>query len=171
LYLKVDDFINDAVGEGAVEPNTDFLETPVAAHAIGANALVVSLHALASIRTDKTLLLSIMIKGERLLALLDTGSTHNFLNGDTMRRLELPMEGGEHLWVTIANGDHLPCTGMAHDVPIIIGSEAFPITCVGMHLGCLDFILGVDFLETLGTIQWNFWELTLSFLHQGRRIR
>jgi hypothetical protein len=40
-----------------------------------------------------------------------------------------------------------------------------------MHLGCLDFILGVDFLETLGTIQWNFWELTLSFLHQGRRIR
>jgi hypothetical protein len=85
-------------------------EAPVAADAAGANAMVVSLHALAGIRTDKTLLISVMIKGERLLTLIDMGSTHNFLNGDMMHRLGLPMEGGEHLQVTVANGDHLPCT-------------------------------------------------------------
>jgi hypothetical protein len=135
-----------------VEQNADLLEAPVVADAARANTMVVSLHALAGIHADKTLLISVMIKGERLLAFMDMGSTHNFLNGDTMRRLGLPMEGGEHLKVTVANGDRLPCTEIARDVPIVIDSKAFSITCVRMHLGCFDFILGVDFLKTLGTI-------------------
>ena len=54
-----------------------------------ANAFVVSLHALAGIRTDNTMLLPVAIQGERLLALLDISSTHNFLQGDIMRRLGL----------------------------------------------------------------------------------
>jgi hypothetical protein len=104
FYLEVDDFLEDTTGEGAGDP----LDEPVVPDATGANALVVSLHVLAGIRTDKTLLLPVLIKGERLLALMDMGSTHNFLNGDTMRRLGLPMEGGERLRVTVANGDRLP---------------------------------------------------------------
>jgi hypothetical protein len=142
----------------------------VAADVAGANTLVVSLHALAGIRTEKTLLLSIMIKGKRLLALLDTGQP-------IISSMGTRCVASSYLWrvvntsgVTVANGDRLPCVGIARDVPIVIGSEAFSITCVGMNLDCFDFILGVDFLETLGTIQWNFQELTLSFLHQGRRI-
>jgi hypothetical protein len=165
FYLEVDDFLEDTTGEGAGDP----LDEPVVPDATGASALVVSLHALAGICTDKTLLPPVLIKGERLLALMDMGSTHNFLNGDMMSRLGLAMAGGEHLRVTVANGDRLPCVGIARDVPVIINNES-SITCVGMRLGCFDFILGVDFLETLGTIQWNFRELTLSFRHQGRRI-
>jgi hypothetical protein len=65
FYLEVDDFIDDAVGEGAVEQNVGFLEAPVVADTAGANTLVVSLHALAGIRIDKTLLLSVITKGER----------------------------------------------------------------------------------------------------------
>jgi hypothetical protein len=148
FYLEVDDFLDETAGEGGVDP----LEEPAAPEVTGANALVVSLHALAGIRTDKTLLLPVTINGERLLTLMDIGSTHNFLNGDMMSRLGLALAGGEHLRVTVANGDRLPCAGIAHDVPVIINDESFSITCVGMRLGCFDFILGVDFLETLGTI-------------------
>jgi hypothetical protein len=166
FYLEVDDFLDEAAGEGGVDP----LEEPAAPDITGANALVVSLHTLAGIRTDKTLLLPVTINSERLLALMDTGSTHNFLNGDTMSRLRLAMADDEHLRVMMANGDRLPCTGIACDVPVIINDESFSITCVGMRLGCFDFILGVDFMETLGTIQWNFRALTLSFQRQGRRI-
>jgi hypothetical protein len=36
-------------------------------------------HALAGLKTYHTLLLPVMIKGERFLALLDTGSTHTFI--------------------------------------------------------------------------------------------
>ena len=65
--------------------------------------------------------------------------------------------------VTVANGDHLRCHGLARDVPITIGDEHFTITCAGIDLGCFDFILGVDFLRTLGPILWDFDALTMTF--------
>ena len=45
----------------------------------------------------------------------------------------------------------------------MIGDESFPITCVGLALGCFDFILGVDFLGALGPLLWDFERLTVSF--------
>ncbi|XP_037474044.1 uncharacterized protein LOC119350203 [Triticum dicoccoides] len=136
-----------------------------------ATACVVSLHALAGIRGEQTMLLPVTIHGERLVALLDTGSTHNFLPESTMRRLALPTTGGERLRITVANSDRLRCHGLARDVPISIGDEHFSITCAGIDLGCFDFILGVDFLRTLGPILWDFDALMMTFWRQGRRIR
>jgi hypothetical protein len=56
---------------------------------VHATAFVVSLHAMAGIKTAKTMLLPVMIHGERLTVLVDTGSMHNFLSRDAMRRLAL----------------------------------------------------------------------------------
>nr|XP_051229942.1 uncharacterized protein LOC127347834 [Lolium perenne] len=80
---------------------------------VDAKAFVVSLHALAGIKTLKTMLLSVTISGERLTTLVDTGSTHNFLAGDAMRRLALQLSGDEHFSVTVANGYRLAWQGVA----------------------------------------------------------
>ncbi|KAK1644564.1 hypothetical protein QYE76_062369 [Lolium multiflorum] len=136
-----------------------------------ATAFVVSLHALAGIRHERTMLLPVTIQGAPLVALLDTGSTHNFLPAATMRRLALQPTGGDNLRVTVANGDRLHCHGVAQHVPLTIGDEHFVITCAGIDLGCFDFILGVDFLRTLGPILWDFDALTMTFWRQGRHIR
>ena len=117
------------------------------------------------------MLLPVMIHDERLVALVDTCSTHNFLPEATMRRLALQPTGGEQLRVTVANGDRLRCHGLAQDVPITIGDEHFSITCAGIDLGCFDFILGIDFLRTLGPILWDFDALTMTFWRLGRHIR
>ncbi|KAK1683724.1 hypothetical protein QYE76_044572 [Lolium multiflorum] len=136
---------------------------------VDAKAFVVSLHALAGIKTAKTMLLPVTISGERLTALVDTGSTHNFLAGDAMRRLALEPSGDEHFSVTVANGDRLACQGVARQVPITIGDEHFSVDCVGINLGCYDFILGIDFLSTLGPILWDFEALSLIFWRAGGR--
>ena len=91
FFLEVDDFHDgDAEAINAVLP-----EEPAAAVDAHAHTLVVSVHALAGIRTYHTMLLPVTIKGERLLALLDTGSTHTFLQGAAMRRLGLTPKGGD----------------------------------------------------------------------------
>jgi hypothetical protein len=131
---------------------------------------MVSLHALADIHHERTMLLSVMIHGERLVALLDTSSTHNFLPAATMHRLALQPTGGDNLHVTVANGDRLRCHGLAQHMPLTINDEHFTITCAGIELGCFDFILGVDFLWTLGPILWDFDTLTMTFSRQGRRV-
>jgi hypothetical protein len=95
-------------------------------------------------------------QGHHLLALLDTGSTHNFIHAGTMRRIGLVMADSANLCVTEANGDRLPCEGVARNVPIRINLEDFSITCFGINLGCFDFILSVDYLRTLGPILWDF---------------
>jgi hypothetical protein len=136
-----------------------------------AKAFVVSLQALAGIRHERRMLLPVMIHGERLVALLDTGSTHNFLPAATMRRFALQPTGGDNLRVTVANSDRLRCHGLAQHVPLTIGDENFTITCTGIDLGCFDFILGVDFLRTLGPILWDFDTLTMTFSRQGCRVR
>ncbi|SPT19236.1 unnamed protein product [Triticum aestivum] len=171
FYLETVNYIEeDASPDGA-----DALPPPAAAETAPAGSpattLVVSLYALAGIRDERTMLLPVMIHGERLVALVDTGSTHNFLPEATMRRLALQPTGGEQPRVTVANDDRLRCHGLARDVPITIGDEHFSITCAGIDLGCFDFILGVDFLQTLGPILWDFDALTMIFWRLRRRIR
>jgi len=60
--------------------------------------------------------------------------------------------------------------GIARNVPLVVGSESFAITCVGLNLGVFDFIIGFDFLRTLGPMLWDCEALTLSFWRNGRRV-
>lgn len=90
------------------------------------------------------MLLHVDVKGHHLLTLLNTGSTDIFLYVETMGRIGLAM-------MDSIDGDHLACKGVARSVPIHIVEE-FSITCFVINLGCFDFILGVDYLRTLGPI-------------------
>jgi hypothetical protein len=54
---------------------------------------------------------------------------------------------------------------------ITIGDERFTVTCVDIDLGCFDFVLGVDFLRTLGPILLDFYTYTMTFWCLGRRVR
>lgn len=80
FYLESADYIDDEVvatkdADAVVPPEAPVVQEQAAA----ANALVVSLHAPAGIRMENTMLLPVTVKGECLLTLLNTGSTHNFL--------------------------------------------------------------------------------------------
>ncbi|KAK1600979.1 hypothetical protein QYE76_016730 [Lolium multiflorum] len=167
FYLETVDVEESDPTSGTVTAASEPTEMTGAA----ATALVVSLHALAGIRHERTMLLPVTIQGAPLVALLDTGSTQNFLPAATMRRLALQPTDRDNLHVTVANGDRLHCHGVAQHVPLTIGDEHFIITCAGIDLGCFDFILGVDFLWTLGPILWDFDALTMTFWRQGCHIR
>jgi hypothetical protein len=69
-----------------------------------------------------------------------------------LQRLGLAALGGDQLRVTVANGDCLSCVRIARGVEDSIAGAPYTITCVGIDLGRFDFILGVDFLRTLGPI-------------------
>jgi hypothetical protein len=106
----------------------------------------------AGLQTENNMVIYVTIKGERLLALQDTSLTHNFIQGATLQRLGLTALGGDQLRVTVANGDRLPCVGIARGVEVSIAGAPYTITCVGINLSCFDFILSVNFLRTLGPI-------------------
>jgi hypothetical protein len=63
----------------------------------------------------------------------------------------------------VANGDKLHGAGIARNVPITIEGETFTIMCAGIDLGCFDFILGYNYLCTLGPITWDLEAKTMAF--------
>jgi hypothetical protein len=70
----------------------------------------------------------------------------------------------------VANDDRLPCVGITRGVEVSIAGAPYTITCVDIDLGCFDFILGVDFLRTLGPIIWDFDAWTLVFQRDGLQV-
>jgi len=68
FFLEVSDYTSDGE-DGAAAGDADALPAEEAAP-------VVSLHAIASIRTEDTMLVPVYIHGHHLTALLDSGSTH-----------------------------------------------------------------------------------------------
>jgi hypothetical protein len=127
---------------------------------------VVSLHAIACIRIEATMDLYVHVHGHHLLTLLDSGSTHNFINVGVICHLQLVTSDSANMRVTVANLDRVACEGVAHNVALSIDREDFSISCYGIDLGVFNLVLGIDFLRTLGPFCGTSRN---SFGHSGRR--
>ncbi|KAJ1284456.1 hypothetical protein BS78_03G205500 [Paspalum vaginatum] len=92
----------DEEAEGAQEP-----EVPL-------EDLTISLHALTGIRstTYDTMRFWVHVGKNCLTALLDSGSTHNFMHPDMAADLLLPAKRRTTMRVTVGNGDQVPFSGM-----------------------------------------------------------
>lgn len=70
----------------------------------------------------------------------------------------------------MANGDRVTSPGRCPSLAVDIGGEGFVLDCLGLALGSFDMVLGVQWLESLGPMLWDFRGRTLSFMRNGRRI-
>jgi hypothetical protein len=110
---------------------------------------------------------TISINGEQLTTLLDSGSTHNFIDMASTEQAELDFKDQVDLRVAVANEDRLNISGDCQDLQILIGGEAFVINCYGSSLGSYDMVLGVQWLESPGPILGDFDNRTMAFVRNG----
>jgi hypothetical protein len=132
----------------------------------------ISLHALIGIqpRTSRTMQVVVNVGGIALRALLDSGSTHNFVDLGAAARAGIPLADGSGLRVAVANGDRLTSPGCCADLNIAIAGEHFTICCYGLALGFFDMVLGVQWFESLGPVLWDFRRRSIAFVWNGRRV-
>jgi hypothetical protein len=132
----------------------------------------ISLHALTEVqpRAGRTMQLRVAINGAHFLALLDSGSTHNFLDTEAAARAGVDLHGRTGLRVAVANSDHVTSLGCCRGLKIGIEGEPFVIDCYGLTLGSFDMVLGVQWLATLGPILWDFSRRTMALVHNGQRL-
>jgi hypothetical protein len=142
----------------AVEPNSD------------AAAPLFSLQAVAGIPICDTMQVKVDLGAATLVALLDTGSTHNFIGEDAARRTGLAIQPRPRLTATVANGERILCPGVIRGAPLVIAGEEFFVDLFVMPLAGYDLVLGTQWLVTLGRIEWNFQERTMSFSRHGRAV-
>ncbi|CAL1378797.1 unnamed protein product [Linum trigynum] len=87
----------------------------------------------------------------KLIILIDSGSTHNFISTKAADALHLPGLPISPSNIKITDGAPLQCKGKHEDVLLKIEGTKFPVTLFVVPLAGLDIILGIQWLETLGT--------------------
>jgi hypothetical protein len=155
FYLEVTDFDEDT-SMAQAQPED---EEPL-----------ISLHALTGIRTDDTLQIRVQVGEHEFTALIDTGSTHNFFSTKAAQAVQLQFKANTGTRVVVANGDRVPCSGLARDMDIKIGQDVFTINAYSIPLDCFDMLLGVSFLKPLHTILLDFDDLVMAFTCNGKRV-
>lgn len=107
------------------------------------------------------------------MALIDSGSTHNFINEKVANRLLLPAVPTKSFTVKITNGKSLRCQGRFGGIRLCIQGISFTFTLNALLLTSLDIILGVQWLEALGPVACDWKNLTMEirWLNQNRQSR
>ncbi|GKC21779.1 retrovirus-related pol polyprotein from transposon 17.6 [Tanacetum coccineum] len=101
----------------------------------------ISLNALSGIPTYNTMRLKGHVLKKILHILMDSGSTHNFLDFDMVKAFQWKIQG-----------------------------VLFEADVMLLPLGGCEMVLGVQGLATLGTIQWNFKDLIMQFYHERQKF-
>ena len=105
----------------------------------------ISLHAITglwSMRVIDTIQLLVVIGTHTFTALLDTGSTHSFIDSAVVNVLGLTPETRPGLRVMVANGDTLVSAGLCRGISINIDGCHFRVDCFTLPLGGFDLVLG-----------------------------
>jgi hypothetical protein len=82
----------------------------------------------AGIRTSETMQVRLQLGGASLLALLDSGSTHNFIFEEAAARTSLQHMSKGNMKVTVSNGERMPCPGVYRAMAFSISGEGFTTT-------------------------------------------
>ncbi|OMO81357.1 Retrotransposon gag protein [Corchorus olitorius] len=156
--------------------STDIIEEAVLPTKADGSNPIITLHALLGATGPQTMRVAGKIKNQWIMILIDTGSTHNFINTAVAKRLgcaTLPMS---HVPVTVANGEALTCKEMCRQLKwevqgLVQNTDVLLIQL----LGC-DMVLGIQWLQSLGPIWWDFNLLLMKFsidnvLHQLQGLK
>ena len=133
-------------------------------------APVFSLRAVAGMPICDSMQVRVAVGAASFTALLDTGSTHNFIAEAAAARTGLPVHPSPRLTATVANGERITCPGVIRQAPLLIDGEEFCVDLYVMPLAGYDVVLGTQWMITLGKMLWDFSTCTVAFSHRGRSI-
>jgi len=134
------------------------------------NDVNISLNALTGLASPITMHLGLTLQEHNVRALVDSGSTHCFIDSDTASRLGLRPRPRPGMTIGVANGDRIPCEGLCAALPVQIGDEHFAIDFYIIPLSGYQVVLGCQWLRTLGPIIWDFERRSMSFWHIDHRV-
>jgi hypothetical protein len=146
-------------------------DVAAATDAVDQEAPAFSLRAVTGMPICDTMQVRVVVGAVTLTALLDTGSTHNFIAESAARTTGLAVCARPRLTATVANGERISCPGVIRNAPISIAEEEFTIDLYVLPLAGYDLVLGTQWLVTLGPIVWDFQSRTMAFKRHDKEIR
>lgn len=131
----------------------------------------ISFHSLAGQLAPKTLRMLGSLFGHQVMVLVDSGSTHNFIQQELVTHLNLPCRmTSVPLWVMVGNGQHLQCTSLCEEIVIDVQSSKFTVDLHILPIFDANVVLGIQWLKSLGPVLTNYNMLCMQFIHDDRVV-
>jgi hypothetical protein len=132
---------------------------------------IISLNALTNFSAPQTLKLIGYIKHQKVIILVDSGSTHNFIHCCIAQETHCYIHAINNFQIMIANGGSMKCGGHCENVHLQIGDYHLKSHMFAIDMGGCDIVLGADWLRTLGPILMDFKDLTIQFDQEGHQYK
>jgi hypothetical protein len=129
-----------------------------------------SLQVVARVAPGDTMQIADTLGPVSLVALLDSGSTHNFISAATAHQSGIPIQRRPRLTAMVANGERITYTGVLHNAPLHVEGELYPADLFVMPFAGYDVVLSTRWLGALGPIVWNLASRRMTFQRLGRSI-
>lgn len=107
----------------------------------------ISLHALRGLANNKIIKVEGKVGESKLMILIDNGSTHNFLDESTAKRLKCSLISTQPLSVIVANGSKVMSKSACANFRWEMQGEEFEADLRLLKLGGCDVVLGVDWMK------------------------
>ncbi|MCH90134.1 hypothetical protein A2U01_0011042, partial [Trifolium medium] len=129
--------------------------------------LQLSLQSKEGLTSNQSFKVWVMIGDRRLLTLIDSGASSNFIASDLVKELELPLVETPTYVIEVGNGEKVSNQGVCRNLTFQLQGVQFQQNFFLMELGGTDMVLGMDWLASLGNIEANFGELCLKWKSNG----
>nr|GEW65059.1 hypothetical protein [Tanacetum cinerariifolium] len=131
---------------------------------------VISLHALTRESTYKTMRGKAYVGKHTVHSLIDSGSTHTFLDLKVAKKLGYKLKATCPMHVSVANGQVMNSSYQCKGFKWTLQGVKFTSDVLILPLGGCEMVLGVQWLSILGGIRWNFKDLVMKFVYNNKRM-
>ncbi|XP_019170443.1 PREDICTED: uncharacterized protein LOC109166012 [Ipomoea nil] len=133
-------------------------------------AVEVTLNAVIGGEGMNTIKLLGLIGKQVVIILVDSGSTHSFVDPKVLDQKGIVAEKTENLKVTVANGESMGCDSVCKGLEWQVQKEQFKKDLRVLKLGGCDIVLGMDWIDTYAPIQLHTRPPGISFHKDGKRV-
>jgi len=70
----------------------------------------------------------------------------------------------------VASGGTINCYGKCHNIKLSMGEYVLNSPMISFQMGGANVVLGVQWLQSLGTIAFNFHEFFMNFFLEGKEV-
>nr|GMD73853.1 Transposon Ty3-G Gag-Pol polyprotein [Ipomoea batatas] len=130
-----------------------------------------SLNSLAGPGNPRSLKLLGEVNGQKLQILIDSGSTHNFMQPKIAEQLQLHALKVTPFRVYVGNRDSLACSHSCKQVPLTLHGTEFLIDFFVLPIRGPDMVLGIQWLRGLGKVEHDYANMSMQFEWKGQQVK
>lgn len=130
-----------------------------------------SLNTITGSPKNKCIQLRALVQNQVLLVLIDSGSSHTFINYSVIPRIQCNLLSSPQMNVTVANGNSMICDKTISGLNWWTQGHTFQVDAKVIPMAAYDLILGMDWLEQFSPMNCDWLEKWIEFDYKDSRIK